>query len=155
VTLSRDRIQEVADDAVKRGRMTRADANKLVNDLVDRGRKQTQTMVRDLERMLERARRDAEKRATPVRRRATQAGGRAARAARDVAEEPLAQADRLRRRAGVGPSFPITAYDQLTATQVRKRLTDLKKGELRKVRNYERRNKDRKGIVDAIDRQLG
>jgi Tfp pilus assembly protein FimV len=135
--------------------MTRADANKLVNDLVDRGRKQTQTMVRDLERMLERARRDAEKRSAPVRRRATQAGGRAARAARDAAEEPLAQADRLRRRAGVGPSFPITAYDQLTASQVKRRLSDLKRGELRKVRNYERRTKDRKGIVDAIDKQLG
>jgi Tfp pilus assembly protein FimV len=135
--------------------MTRADANKLVNDLVDRGRKQTQTMVRDLERMLERARRDAEKRSAPVRRRATQAGGRAARAARDVAEEPLAQADRLRRRAGVGRSFPITAYDQLTASQIKKRLSGLQRGELRKVRNYERRNKDRKGIVDAIDKQLG
>jgi Tfp pilus assembly protein FimV len=135
--------------------MTRADANKLVSDLMDRGRKQTESMVRDLERMLERARRDADKRAAPVRRRATQAGGRAARAARDVAEEPLAQADRLRRRAGVGPSFPITAYDQLTAGQVKKRLTDLKKGELRRVRTYETRNKNRKGIVDAIDNKLG
>jgi hypothetical protein len=135
--------------------MTRADANKLVNDLMDRGRKQTQTMLRDMERMLERARRDAEKRAAPVRRRATQAGGRAARAARDVAEEPLARADRLRRRAGVGPSFPITAYDQLTAPQVKKRLSALKKGELRKVRTYETRNKNRKGIVDAIDSKLG
>jgi Tfp pilus assembly protein FimV len=135
--------------------MTRGDANRLVSDLMDRGRKQTESMVRDLEGMLERARRDADKRAAPVRRRATQAGGRAARAARDVAEEPLAQADRLRRRAGVGPSFPITAYDQLTAGQVKKRLTDLKKGELRRVRTYETRNKNRKGIVDAIDNKLG
>ncbi len=135
--------------------MTRADANKLVSDLMDRGRKQTETMLRDLERMLKRARKDAEKRAAPARRRAEQAGGRAARAARDVAEEPLAQADRLRRRAGVGGTFPITAYDQLTADQIKKRLTDLKKGELRRVRTYERRNKDRKGIVSAIDNKLG
>ena len=33
VTLSRERIQEVVDDAVKRGRMTRADANELVSNL--------------------------------------------------------------------------------------------------------------------------
>ena len=39
VTLSRDRIQEVVDDAVKRGRMTRGDANELVSNLVSRGRK--------------------------------------------------------------------------------------------------------------------
>ena len=41
VTLSRDRLQEVVDDAVKRGRMTRGDAEKMVSDLVKRGRRQT------------------------------------------------------------------------------------------------------------------
>ncbi len=34
VTLSRDRLQEVVDDAVKRGRMTRGDAEKMLSDLV-------------------------------------------------------------------------------------------------------------------------
>src|SRR5436190_6849357 len=34
VTLSRDRLQEVVDDAVKRGRMTRSDAEKVLSDLV-------------------------------------------------------------------------------------------------------------------------
>src|SRR6266496_3991784 len=34
VTLSRDRLQDVVDDAVKRGRMTRDDANELVSSLV-------------------------------------------------------------------------------------------------------------------------
>src|SRR5687767_3432881 len=38
VTLSRERLQEVVDDAVKRGRMTRGDANELVSRLVSRGR---------------------------------------------------------------------------------------------------------------------
>ena len=38
VTLSRDRLQEVVDDAVRRGRMTRDDANELVSNLVTRGR---------------------------------------------------------------------------------------------------------------------
>ena len=37
ITLSRDRLQEVVDDAVKRGRMTRSDANELVSRLVARG----------------------------------------------------------------------------------------------------------------------
>jgi polyhydroxyalkanoate synthesis regulator phasin len=177
VTLSRDRIQEVADDAVKRGRMTRGDANKLVSDLVSRGRKQSDRMLRDMEKMLrqarseaerrakqarreaerrgKRARREAERRAKPARRRAEATAGRAARAARDAADQPLAQADRLRRRAGVGPTFPITAYDQLTAPQVKTRLTDLRKGELRKVRDYERRNQNRKSVVAAIDKKLG
>src|ERR1044071_2451324 len=34
VTLSRDRLQEVVDDAVKRGRMTRSDAEKMLSELV-------------------------------------------------------------------------------------------------------------------------
>src|SRR5262249_12143320 len=45
VTLSRDRIQEVVDDAVKRGRMTRGDAEKLLGELVKKGRKHTDTLL--------------------------------------------------------------------------------------------------------------
>jgi hypothetical protein len=74
---------------------------------------------------------------------------------RDAAERPLAQADRLRRRAGVGSGFPITAYDQLTANQIRSRLTGLTPAELRKVRDYEKRNDNRKGVVSAIQQKLG
>jgi polyhydroxyalkanoate synthesis regulator phasin len=155
VTLSRDRLQEVVDDAVKRGRLTRGDANELVSRLVDRGRKQTEGLLRDLEKLLEQARQEVETRAGPARRRASDAAGRAARVARDAADQPLAQADRLRRRAGVGPTFPITAYDQFTAAQVISRLSDLSSAELRRVRAYERQHKNRKGIQTAIDKRLG
>src|SRR6185295_7098275 len=50
---------------------------------------------------------------------------------------PLAQADRLRRRAGVSAGGPITAYDQLTATQIKSRLGDLSPAELRRLRDRE------------------
>jgi hypothetical protein len=56
VTLSRDRLQEVMDDAVTRGRITRDDANELVSRLMSRGRQQTESLLRDLERVLEQAR---------------------------------------------------------------------------------------------------
>jgi polyhydroxyalkanoate synthesis regulator phasin len=153
VTLSRDRIQEVVDDAVSRGRMTRSDANELVSRLVTRGRKQTDAMLRDLESLLRQARREVETRVTPARRRATRAAGRTAKAARDAADRPLAEADRLRRRAG-GPGFPISAYDQLTAAQVRVRLRDLSKADLRKVRTRERNRKARKSVLADIEKRL-
>jgi polyhydroxyalkanoate synthesis regulator phasin len=164
VTIPRERIQEVLDDAVKRGRMTRTDANELVSKLVSRGRKQTDALLRDLEKLLEQARRevdsrtsvarrDLEARTSRARRQATQTAGRVGRAARDAADRPLAEADRLRRRAG-GPGFPITAYDQLTAPQVKARLTDLTKAELRKVRTREKNGPARKGVLDAIDKKL-
>ncbi|OLE36286.1 MAG: hypothetical protein AUG48_07885 [Actinobacteria bacterium 13_1_20CM_3_68_9] len=154
VTLSRDRLQEVVDDAVRRGRMTRDDANELVSSLITRGRSYTDDLVKELERLLEQARREIQSRTRPTRRRATQAAGRAARVARDAADAPLAQADRLRRRAGVSAGGPITAYEQLTASQIKSRLGDLSPAELRALRAREQRGKARKTVLDAIDRQL-
>jgi len=158
VTLSRDRLQEVVDDAVKRGRMTRGDANELVSRLVSRGRQQTDDLIKELERLLEQTRKQVEaqvdSRVTPARRRAEQAAGRAARRARSAAEPALAEADKLRRRAGVRSSAPITGYEGLNAAQVKARLGDLKPAELRKVRTLEKRGKARKSVLDDIERRL-
>lgn len=153
VTLSRDWVQEVFDDAVDRGRMTRRDANELASKLVSRGRKQADEMVRELEKLLDQARREVEARTVTTRRQATRAAERVGRRAREVADRPLAEADRLRRRAGV-PGGPITAYDQLTVGQVKSRLRDLSAAELRKVRTQEQRGKARKGVLDEVERQL-
>ena len=53
----------------------------------------------------------------------------------------------MRRGAGVGPSFPILNYGDLTAAQVVARLPDLKPAELRKVRDHERRGGSRKSVL--------
>ena len=42
VMLTRERLQETVDEAVERGRMTRGDAEDLLQDLLARGRKQTE-----------------------------------------------------------------------------------------------------------------
>jgi polyhydroxyalkanoate synthesis regulator phasin len=138
VTLSRERIQEVFDDAVERGRMTRSDANEL---------------IRDLEKLIEQARREVETRVSPVRKQASKTASRASKTVRDAAEPALARADQLRRRAG-GPGDPITAYDSLTAAQVKARLGDLSKADLRKVRTKERAGKARKTILADIEKRL-
>jgi polyhydroxyalkanoate synthesis regulator phasin len=80
VTVSRDRLQEVVDDAVKRGRMTRGDAEKIISELIKRGRKQTDSLLKELERLVKQARRDVQGRgrSQPVRKQATQAARRAA-----------------------------------------------------------------------------
>lgn len=65
------------------------------------------------------------------------------------------QIDRARRRVGVGPSFPITGYDGLTAPQVQQRLRSLTAPDLRKVRTYERRHANRKSVLSAIEKRLG
>ena len=149
LVLSRERLEEALDDAVQRGRMTRTDANELVSRLVTRGRQQTDDLIKELERLLDQARTEVESRVRPARRRVE----RAAKRARDATEPAMAQADRLRRRAGVG-SAPITGYDRLNASQVKARLKDMTTADLRKVRTREKRGKARKGILDAIEKQL-
>jgi polyhydroxyalkanoate synthesis regulator phasin len=149
LVLSRERLQEAVDDAVKRGRMTQGDANELVSRLVTRGRQQTDDLVKELERLLDQARTEVGSRVAPVRKRAE----RAARRGRDVVEPALAEADKLRRRAGVGKA-PISGYDSLSASQVRSRLKDLKPAELRQVRAQETSGKARKSVLGDIDKRL-
>ena len=54
----------------------------------------------------------------------------------------------------MGPTFPVLGYDDLTAAQVVGRLDSLTPAELRKVRDYERRNANRKSVLDAIETKL-
>jgi hypothetical protein len=129
VVLTRDRVQGALDEAVERGRMTRQDATDLAAELVARGRRQTDDLVSELEGLLGRS-----------------LGAPADRVIREV--------DRARRAAGIGPSFPVVGYDDLTAAQVQVRLGELNPPELRKVRDYERRNANRKSVLAAIEQKL-
>jgi polyhydroxyalkanoate synthesis regulator phasin len=137
VVLTAQRIQEALDDAVQRGRMTRRDAEDLAKGLVDAGRRQTQDLLADVEQLLGRSRTEVVSRAS------------------SSSDRVLREVDRVRRGAGVGPSFPILGYDDLSAKQVVARLSDLKPAELRKVRDHERRTADRKGVLKAIEKRLG
>jgi polyhydroxyalkanoate synthesis regulator phasin len=126
VLLTRDRLQEVVDDAVQRGRMTRTDATELMGEILARGRRTTEDLLSDVDQLL---------------------GGPADRVRREV--------DRARRATGIGPAFPISGYEGLSAAQVQARLGDLSPAELRKVRDYERRNANRKTVLAAIESKLG
>jgi hypothetical protein len=120
VIITRVRLQEVVDDAVERGRMTRGDAADLVTDVLARGRGQADDLLAELEQLLGRA--------------------------------PLAAA---RRATGLGPEFPITGYDDLTAAEVVAELDGMGDADLRKVREYERANANRKTVLGAVERKLG
>jgi len=137
VMLTRDRIEETVEEAVTRGSMTRDAAQDLIAGLVERGRRQTTDVLSDLEQLLGKGR-----------------GVGVAGRARQAGDQVLAQADRARRVAGVGPSFPVLGYDDLTAAQVQSRLDTLTPAELRKVRDYERRNANRKSVLSAVESKL-
>jgi polyhydroxyalkanoate synthesis regulator phasin len=126
MVLTRERVQAAVDDAVERGRMTRKDATELVSALVAIGRRQTEELLADLERYVVDPSTDLMRR----------------------------EVDRARIAAGLGPSFPIAGYDDLTAAQVTSKLGDLTPAELRRVRDYERRNANRKTVLAAIDHRI-
>ena len=166
VILSRDRIEEVMNDAVKRGRVTVDDAQKLADSLIRRARRETSDVVRDLEQLVGRGRDRVDQGTDTARRRGESAAERArrdlggatakvrSRAAKSAAPA-LAPVDRARRAVGVGPSFPITGYEDLTAAEVQGRLGDLTPAELRKVRDHEPRNANRKSVLNTINPKLG
>jgi hypothetical protein len=143
VLISRDRIEEVLGEAVDQGRVTVRDAQRITTGLVKRGQRQTSDVLKDLENLLDRGRSGIEGRTSGAR-------GRAVRRASPA----LAQVDRVRRTAGVGPNFPVTGYDDLTADQIVKRLSTLTPAELRKVRDHERRSAKRKTVLASIEGKL-
>lgn len=127
VLVSRKTIDELFDDAVRRGRMTRSDAQEMVQSLVARGARATDDFLSDVERML---------------------GTRV---------EGLEEAPDQSGKAGDGhaaPALPIEGYDDMSAPQVQERLEGLTPAELRKLRDYEQRHANRKTVLDHIERRL-
>jgi len=132
VVLTAEGVKATLDDAVKRGRITRKDATELSQSLLSAGRSQAEGFRSDLEQLL---------------------GHGRSRAALS-SDRVLQEVDRARRRVGVGPSFPITLYDELNAPQIVSRLKDLTPAQLRKVRDHEKRHDNRKSVLSAIEKQL-
>ena len=141
--LPSDRLRETLDDAVKRGRITRADAEELIDRLMALGRQQTDDALSRVEGVI-----------------GGGSKGSGSGSKRSVVRRPpgtdrvLREVDKVRRSAGLGSTFPISGYDDLTAAQVQTRLDGLTAAELRKVRDYERRNANRKSVLDAIEGKL-
>lgn len=125
VMLTRERIEDALNDAVSRGRVTADDAQDLVASLIERGRRQTSDVLGELEDLVS-----------------------------HKAERARAKTDKARRATGMGSTFPISGYEDLTAAQVQARLDGLAAADLRKVREHEKRNANRKTVLRAIDQRL-
>lgn len=59
-------------------------------------------------------------------------------------------------RAGTSPDrdLPLKDYQKLTIPQIAGRLDALSASDLKKIRSYETRHKNRKGLLSKLDRQL-
>lgn len=108
MVITRERLQDTLDDAVRRGRMTRDDATDLLAEILRRAiSAPTDRVIRE-----------------------------------------------VRRVTGAADEFPIIDYDDLTAAQIVSQLSGLESPDLRRVRDYERRNANRKTVLAALDAKL-
>ena len=125
--LPSERVRDTLDDAVRRGRITRTDAEELVDRLMELGRQQSEDVLTRLEKLV-----PGSGPVTRVVRQATPA-----------------------RRAGEGEAaLPIDLYDDLTAAQITSRLDELDPVELRVIEDYEKRNANRKSVLNAVAKHL-
>jgi polyhydroxyalkanoate synthesis regulator phasin len=123
LTLTTDRLQETMEDAVRRGRLTRHDAEELLSALVTAGRTQTDILLEELEELL-------------------------ARGGSGPQEVVRRGVGRARRHMAVGP--PIADYDQLSATDIIRRLDGLTDAQVRRVGEHEAAGKARKTVLAAV-----
>lgn len=156
VTIQATKLQELMDDLVVRGSLTRAEADNLLSQLVSASKAYSQALLQVLDTVTETA-------TTPVR-----TAGRLAETATRTVAQSVKQAPRLvpgRRKPAARPARPATAavtalpalpdLSTLTVPQAKARLAGLDASALRSLREQEVAGKNRKGVLDEIARQLG
>ncbi len=87
-----------------------------------------------------------------------QQGVRVAEEVTEQTAEALRQTEKVTRQAelevAVFGALKTTDYEELTVEEISKRLEGLSADELKKVRAYERQNKDRETLIEQIDRKI-
>jgi hypothetical protein len=85
-------------------------------------------------------------------------GLRVAEEAAEQTEEVLKQTEKATKkaelRAAVFGALKTTNYDELTVEEVSKRIEGLPTAELKKVREFEKQNKNRETLIEQIDRKI-
>jgi hypothetical protein len=85
-------------------------------------------------------------------------GLRVAEEATEQTAEVLRQTEKVTRQAelevAVFGALKTTDYEELTVDEISKRLEGLSADELKKVREYEKQNKDRQTLIEQIDRKI-
>ena len=164
LTIQRNRLQEIVDDLVSRGTLTRSDADGLLNQLVTSSKDYSHALLKVLDSVAADARRGLGGGIAPVMATAGRTAGKIAdtvrkapglaakkpRSAPKAAAKPAAA-----KPATTGSTEPIPGYAGLTVAEIKPRLTGLSAGALRKVRDLELAGKARKSVLGQIDRLLG
>ena len=180
VTIQVSKLQEAADDLVARGALTRAEADKLVGNLVTNSKAYSQALLQVLDTVSTEARKNVEagvatavapvvstagKIADTVRQAPAMVPGMKKQARKPATKPPATaptseQASSTtakktsKKTAKKSVAEPIARLGELTVSQIRPRLARLSAADLRRVRKTESTGKARKGVLSEIDRLL-
>ncbi|HWI44065.1 MAG TPA: hypothetical protein VNS81_10625 [Nocardioides sp.] len=163
VTIQLGRLQQVADDLVSAGSLTRAEADKLVGSLVTSSKGYSQALISVVDALSAETRKNVEAGVAgvvaPVLGTAGKIAGTVRKAApgRTPAPKPVAKpASKPKSSATSKPVAldPIPGYSDLTVAQVKPKLARLGPADLRRVRKTEAAGKKRKSLLAEIDRLL-
>ena len=166
LTIQRARLQEIVDDLVSRGSMTRADADGLLNQLLSSSKDYSQALLQVLDSITTEARKSlgggiapvmatAGKIADTVRKAPGLASRTAPKSVPKSAPKPAPKAEpKPSAVEDVGATDPIPGYGGLTVAQIRPRLAGLSSSALRKVRDRELAGKARKSVLEEIEKRL-
>ncbi len=161
LTIQRTRLQEIVDDLVSRGSLSRTDADGLLNQLLTSSKDYSQAILQVLESVTADARRTIGGSIEPVMATASKVADRVAdtlrRAPGVPAKKPKSAPKAAAPRAAAKPALldPIPGLSSLTVAEIKPKLTGLSSSALRRVRENELAGKSRKTVIGQIDQLLG
>lgn len=157
VTIQATKLQELMDDLVVRGSLSRAEADNLLGQLVSASKAYSQALLQVLDMVTETA-------TAPVRATAGRLAGTVAQSVKQAPRlvpgrrkpAPAVAAPRAEATSAAVTALPtLPDLSTLTVPQAKARLAGLDASALRKLREQEVAGKNRKGVLDEIARQLG
>lgn len=160
LTIQRTRVQEIVDELVSRGSLSRADADGLLNQLLTSSKDYSQALLQVLDSVTAEARKSIGAGIAPVMATAGKTAGKLADSVRQVGKSSRSSTGAPKAAAkpaapsAAPPAEPIPGYAGLTVAEIRPRLTGLSPSELRKVRDLELAGKARKSVLGQIDQLL-
>jgi hypothetical protein len=147
LTIQRTKLQEIVDDLVSRGSLSRTDADGLLNQLLASSKDYSQALLQVLDSVTADARRTISGGIAPVM-------ATAGKLAETVRKAPGLGSKKP--AASVAPSNePVPDLSALTVAQIKPRLPGLSPSALRRARDAELAGKARKTVLSQIDQLLG
>lgn len=166
VTIQLTRLQEVIDDLVARGSLSRADADKLVDQLVSTSKAYTQALLQVVETVRTETRKNVEAglstAASPVMATANKLVDKVRQGAQPGKKDKkgTGKKGKGKAKAGVDAKLTVVQHDpipdlaDLSIAKIRPLLAGLTPAELRQVRAREAAGKGRTSLLAEIDRDL-